>query len=229
MVLAATGDGYLYHLLRFFGAGDHASRTAQDLLVRPVEIVVVVALTLGAATLGARLIRRTLSRVGRHAAGVVDAPRARSRMATLGSLLASVWKVLAFVTGAIVVLGVLGLNPTPFLAGATVVGATIGFGAQSLVRDYLSGVLIALEDQFGIGDIVELPSLSITGTVEEVRLRVTRLRDVKGAVWFVANGDLRAIANHSRDAQGATGAPRHPPAGPPPTSPRAAHPGQSRE
>jgi small-conductance mechanosensitive channel len=95
-----------------------------------------------------------------------------------------------------VALGTIGINLTPLLAGATVVGATIGFGAQSMVRDLLAGFLLIIEDQFDIGDSLTIGTTS--GTVEDLSLRVTRLRGVDGTIWFVPNGEIRLLANLSR-------------------------------
>jgi small conductance mechanosensitive channel len=93
------------------------------------------------------------------------------------------------------ILGVLGINLTPILAGATVIGAALGFGAQSLVRDFLSGFFIIAEDQYGVGDAIAVGDTR--GTVEEVSLRVTRLRAVDGTVWYLPNGEIRRVGNSS--------------------------------
>lgn len=93
-------------------------------------------------------------------------------------------------------LGQLGLNLAPLIAGAGIVGVAIGFGAQTLVRDFLSGLLILLEDQYGIGDRVDL-SAEVAGVVEEVNLRVTRIKGDDGTVWFVPNGEIRRVGNKS--------------------------------
>ena len=90
----------------------------------------------------------------------------------------------------------LGINLTPLLASATVIGATIGFGAQALVRDYLSGFLLTVEDQFVIGDSIAVNGVS--GTVEDVSLRVTRVRAVDGSLVYVPNGEIRQLTNASR-------------------------------
>ena len=94
------------------------------------------------------------------------------------------------------ILGTIGLNLTPLLAGATVIGATLGFGAQSMVRDLLAGVLLTVEGQFDIGDTIAVGDT--TGTVEDLTLRVTRLRSDDGTVWYVPNGEIRKLANSSR-------------------------------
>jgi small conductance mechanosensitive channel len=97
----------------------------------------------------------------------------------------------------IMVLAELGYNIAPILAGAGVLGVAVGFGSQSLVKDFLSGVFMLVEDQYGVGDVVDLGSA--TGTVEAVSLRVTRLRDVDGTVWYVRNGEILRVGNMSQN------------------------------
>ena len=107
-----------------------------------------------------------------------------------------------------IILGIIGINLTPLLASATIIGATLGFGAQLIVRDYFSGFLLTLEDQYGIGDSITIGAVS--GVVEDLTLRVTRLRAIDGTVYFVANGDIRQLANTSRGLGPGRGRP-HPP------------------
>ena len=126
----------------------------------------------------------------------MESPRATARAATVVSLLANLFRAFVFVVAFFIILGIIGIDLTPLLASATIIGATIGFGAQTLVRDYLSGFLLTIEDQFGIGDTITINT--ITGVVEELSLRVTRLRAFDGTVWFVPNGDIREVANASR-------------------------------
>lgn len=126
----------------------------------------------------------------------VHAERRRQRALTLGSLLRS---ISTFVIGVITVLTVMaevGLPLGPLLASAGVGGLAIGFGAQTLVRDFLSGIFMIVEDQYGVGDYIDTGEAS--GTVEEVSLRVTRLRDYSGVVWFVRNGEIVRIGNQSQ-------------------------------
>src|SRR5439155_11376125 len=85
----------------------------------------------------------------------------------------------------------------PLLAGAGIVGVAIGFGAQTLVKDFLSGMFMLIEDQFGVGDVIDAGFAS--GVVEGVSLRTTRLRDVEGTVWHIPNGEIHRIANKSQD------------------------------
>ena len=89
------------------------------------------------------------------------------------------------------------MNIGPLIAGAGIVGVALGFGAQTLVRDFLSGIFMLFEDQYGIGDVVDLGDA--TGTVEAVTLRVTRLRDVNGTVWYVRNGEILRVGNMSQN------------------------------
>jgi small conductance mechanosensitive channel len=117
-------------------------------------------------------------------------------MATMSALSANVWRFFVFIVTVAIILGIIGINLTPLLASATIIGATLGFGAQLIVRDYFSGFLLTLEDQYGIGDSVTIGALS--GVVEDLTLRVTRLRADDGTVYFVANGDIRQLANTSR-------------------------------
>ncbi|MCL4157607.1 UNVERIFIED_CONTAM: hypothetical protein GTU68_000330 [Idotea baltica] len=95
-----------------------------------------------------------------------------------------------------VILDQIGLNLAPLLAGAGIAGIALGFGAQSMVQDFLAGIFIVLEDQFGVGDVVDLGPA--TGTVEQVNLRSTRLRDLSGVVWYVPNGTITRVANMSQ-------------------------------
>jgi moderate conductance mechanosensitive channel len=94
------------------------------------------------------------------------------------------------------VLGEVGFQLGPFIAGAGIVGVALGFGAQNLVKDFLSGIFMILEDQYGVGDVVDLGEAS--GSVEAVGLRVTRLRSVDGTVWYVRNGEVIRVGNKSQ-------------------------------
>jgi small conductance mechanosensitive channel len=123
--------------------------------------------------------------------------RVEQRINALTSVLRSITTVVIFAIAGFMILGELGLNLAPLLAGAGIVGIALGFGAQSLVKDFLSGMFILVEDQFGVGDIVDLDQQT-TGTVEAVSLRTTRLRAVDGTVWHVPNGDIRRVGNKSQ-------------------------------
>jgi moderate conductance mechanosensitive channel len=124
------------------------------------------------------------------------AERREQRVRALGSILRSAASVTIFAIAGVVLLGDLGINLAPLLASAGVVGIAIGFGAQNLVRDYLAGVFMLLEDQYGVGDVISVGS--VTGTVETVTLRITRLRDVNGVVWHIRNGEIDQVGNESQ-------------------------------
>jgi small conductance mechanosensitive channel len=123
--------------------------------------------------------------------------RAEQRMEALASVLRSVMTFVIYAVAAFMILGELGVNLGPLLAGAGIIGVALGFGSQSLVKDFLSGIFILIEDQFGVGDIVDLDQ-ETTGTVETVSLRTTRLRAIDGTVWHVPNGEIRRVGNKSQ-------------------------------
>jgi small-conductance mechanosensitive channel len=122
--------------------------------------------------------------------------RRRQRAQTIGSVLKSLTSFLVFGLAAMQVLGELGYNLGPILASAGIVGLALGFGAQNLVKDFLSGMFMMLEDQYGVGDVVDFGEAS--GTVESVGLRITTLRDAKGTVWYVRNGEVQRVGNSSQ-------------------------------
>ena len=122
--------------------------------------------------------------------------RTEQRAAAIGSLLSSIITITVWGVAIIVILEALSVDIAPLLASAGVIGVILGFGAQTLIKDYLSGIFIILEDQFGVGDIVDVGP--VVGTVEEVSLRYTRLRDMSGVVWYVRNGEILRVANRSQ-------------------------------
>ena len=122
--------------------------------------------------------------------------RSRQRALTTGSLLRSIATIVIVTITALTVLALLEIPLGPLLASAGVGGVALGFGAQALVKDYLSGIFMILEDQYGVGDLVDTGEA--VGTVEEVTLRITRLRDPDGVVWYVRNGEILRIGNRSQ-------------------------------
>ena len=122
--------------------------------------------------------------------------RTEQRAAAIGSLLRSVVAITVWSIALLTILPLLGIDIAPLLASAGVIGVALGFGAQTLVKDYLSGIFIIAEDQYGVGDLVDLGP--VIGTVEEVALRYTRLRDQTGVVWYVRNGEILRVANRSQ-------------------------------
>jgi small-conductance mechanosensitive channel len=122
--------------------------------------------------------------------------RRRQRAETIGSVLRSIASAVIFVVASMMVLAELSLNLAPLLASAGIVGVAIGFGAQNLVKDFLSGMFMILEDQYGVGDIVDLGEAS--GVVEAVGLRTTTVRDGSGVVWYLRNGEVLRVGNRSQ-------------------------------
>jgi moderate conductance mechanosensitive channel len=122
--------------------------------------------------------------------------RRHQRAHALGSILRNASSVTIFAIATAIGLGDLGVNLAPVLASAGVVGIAVGFGAQNLVRDFLAGIFMLLEDQYGVGDVINIGDA--TGTVEAVSLRTTRLRDVNGVVWHLRNGALEKVGNESQ-------------------------------
>jgi small-conductance mechanosensitive channel len=132
--------------------------------------------------------------------GTLAVERLTQRAATMASVLKSIATGVVFGIAILMVLAELTLNIGPLLASAGIIGVALGFGAQTLVKDFLSGVFMILEDQYGVGDVVELGQATggVTGTIESVGLRVTRLRDVHGTVWYIRNGEVLRVGNMSQ-------------------------------
>jgi small conductance mechanosensitive channel len=150
-----------------------------------------------------RQMRGGVEKLSRFPAGVsfVDTgpmPEARraQRAETVGAVLRSVVAITIWSIAVLTVLSELGVNLAPLLAGAGIAGVALGFGAQSLVRDFLSGMFMLLENQYGVGDVVDIGLA--TGTVEGVSLRTTRVRDLDGVVWHVPNGAVPRVGNKSQ-------------------------------
>jgi small conductance mechanosensitive channel len=194
-VLAAE-HGYIYDLFIRLGASDFVARTAEFLLV-PIKIVLILLVAMVFGRLGGRAARKFV-RTGYHRAPVrPQTPRAAQRAETVGEVAASFTRGVVLSVAVLIVIDQLGFNLAPLLAGAGIAGLAIGFGAQSLVKDFLSGLFVIIEDQYGVGDVVTLGDS--TGTVEDVTFRVTRLRAVDGTVWFVPNGEIRRVGNSSME------------------------------
>jgi small conductance mechanosensitive channel len=122
--------------------------------------------------------------------------RSAARATTIGVVLRSVGAFAIWSIAAVTILGELGINLGPLIASAGIAGLAIGFGAQSLVKDFLAGIFILIEDQYGVGDIVDAGEA--TGTVEAVSLRTTQLRDVNGTMWHIPNGQIMRVGNMSQ-------------------------------
>jgi small conductance mechanosensitive channel len=192
----------------FDRTGDEQLAEWSDVLIgRPLAILGLLLLALALRW----VLRKAIDRVVRRAedpatsklgmaaerANPMQAARRAQRAETMGSLFKSI------VTGVIVaifgtmMLSEIGVDIAPIIASAGIIGIALGFGAQSLVKDFLSGIFMILEDQYGVGDIIDVGEA--TGTVEAVSLRVTRLRDINGTVWYVPNGEILRVGNQSQN------------------------------
>ncbi|WP_431237290.1 mechanosensitive ion channel family protein [Mycolicibacterium aichiense] len=144
----------------------------------------------------------TLLRRFRHGVPVTTisdqaSTRRQQRAHTIGSVLKSTVSIILLSWLVLAALNVVGVNLAPFIASAGVIGLAIGFGAQNLVRDFVSGVFMLLEDQYGVGDVVDLGEMS--GEVESVGLRITTVRDIDGTLWYVRNGEISRVGNMSQE------------------------------
>lgn len=165
-----------------------------------LRVLVIVVLAVLAVRVARRIVPRTVYKLAHVTA--VDNDRVQLRTRTLSGTLVSVVAVVVWATAFVTVIGQLGFNLAPLLAGAGVVGLAVGFGAQQLVRDVISGFFILVEDQFGVGDTVTMGG--VTGTVESMTLRLTRVRGDDGVLHHLRNGDLGTVSNSSRGYNVAT-------------------------
>lgn len=194
---------------------DHAQRGADDAttwlannwadwLVSALQIALIMIGALVLRVVVRKMITRLISRMNRNAESksgtlhgfLVNAERRRQRSEAIGSVLRSVASFVILGTAVLTVLPILHINLAPLLASAGVAGVAVGFGARNLVTDFLSGVFMILEDQYGVGDVIDAGVAS--GTVIEVGLRVTKLRGDNGEIWYVRNGEVSRIGNLSQ-------------------------------
>ncbi|HZT67698.1 MAG TPA: mechanosensitive ion channel domain-containing protein [Acidimicrobiales bacterium] len=191
----------------------HLARIADVIITQPLKILLIVGVAVLAHLLARRAINRFVAgvRLGGRGLGrlrrlplaeaMPTSPRAAQRAQTIGSLLRS---MVAFGIWAIAVATILadfGINLGPLIAGAGIVGVGIGFGAQTLVKDFLTGMFMLVEDQYGVGDVVDTGLA--TGVVEGISLRATRLRDDEGTVWYVPHSSIQRIGNRSQGGDAA--------------------------
>ncbi|MEV0347129.1 mechanosensitive ion channel family protein [Nonomuraea sp. NPDC050680] len=182
------------------------------LIATLITVVLILVLALAVRNIAKRLITRV---VGRAAAGGgtitgrfrragaategIDAllhERRKQRAETMGSVLQHIASIVIMGTAVLTVLDRLTIPIAPLLTSVGILGVAIGFGAQELVKDFIAGMFMLLEDQYGVGDVID--SGAAVGTVEAVTLRVTRLRDADGRVWYIRNGTITRIGNESQ-------------------------------
>ena len=138
-------------------------------------------------------VLRTMSRM---ALNEEQRSRSRQRAVTLGAMLESLVSILVWTTAVFMILGEVGVSLGPLIASAGIAGIAIGFGAQSIVRDFLAGIFVIVEDQYGVGDVIDTGEAM--GKVEEIGFRTTRVRDQNGILWTVPNGVMTRVGNYSQ-------------------------------
>ena len=194
--------------------GNGRAAEVADGFAKPFRALVIIVAAYIVVRVARLLIRRITNRLARSEAsehieklrrrtGValldtspVPSVRRALRAETIGAVLRSVVSILIWATAFIMILDTFGVNLAAIGVGASIIGVAIGFGSQSLVRDFLSGVFMLVEDQYGVGDVIDAGLAS--GTVEGVSLRTTRLRDIEGVVWHIPNGEIRRVGNKSQ-------------------------------
>ncbi|MGW5266067.1 mechanosensitive ion channel family protein [Microbispora sp. NPDC004025] len=181
-----------------------------------VDVLLLIALILAGALVIRKVVHRLITRLtvrasvgvlperlrGRavltstEAAAAIMTERRRARAETMGSVLRSLASVVILGTAALMIFAKLGVELAPLLTSVGIIGVAVGFGAQELVKDFIAGMFMLLEDQYGVGDVIDTGVA--VGTVEAVTLRITRLRDADGKVWYVRNGTITRIGNESQ-------------------------------
>lgn len=190
-----------------------AAQVADD-FSKPFRILLIIVVAFVVTRLFRLVIRRIVKRLARddaaetisrlrRATGVAlldtsPTPNVRRalRAQTIGAVLRSVVGALVWATAVVMILGTLKVNLAAIGIGASIIGVAVGFGSQSLVKDFVTGIFMLVEDQYGVGDVIDTGVAS--GTVEGVSLRTTRLRDAEGVVWHVPNGSILRVGNRSQ-------------------------------
>ncbi|MBI3430390.1 MAG: mechanosensitive ion channel [Actinobacteria bacterium] len=167
----------------------------------PLHILEIVIIALISQRLGSRAITRAINRlaaVDLTHGPVATANRQKERARTTGTVLTSTLNAVIWVIALGMILGEFGLNLGPLIASAGVIGVAFGLGAQTNVRDVLAGLFMLIEDQYGVGDQIDV--LEISGRVERVGLRITTVRDDAGTLWYLRNGEILKVGNRSQSS-----------------------------
>ncbi len=208
---AAAEQSSLCRLV-YDATGSEGVARAVDLLSRPLRVVAILFVAWVVSRVARILIRRFVRRATAEGSGRLAAfsqrtglraltedharERREQRAATMNTVLRSVAALLVWGTAAVMCLDVLGVNLATLGVSVGIIGAALAFGSQALVRDLVTGAFMVVEDQYGVGDVVDLGEA--IGTVENVTLRLTRVRDIDGVVWHVPNGEIRRVGNKSQ-------------------------------
>jgi small-conductance mechanosensitive channel len=167
----------------------------------PLRIFSVFLIALISNSVGKRAIDRAVAKLASTdiKPGPGQIARQAERARTIGTVLSSTLSAFIWVIAFGMILGEFGFDLGPVIASAGVIGVAIGLGAQSLVKDVLSGIFMLVEDQYGVGDTVKVGD--IEGSVEKVGLRITTVRDVSGTLWFLRNGEILVVGNKSKKSK----------------------------
>ncbi len=165
----------------------------------PLRVLTIVVAAALIQSFGSRAITRAMNKLA--SVDLVPGPRnivarQKERASTIGGVLSATLKSATWVIATAMALGEFGFDLGPLIASAGIVGVALGLGAQTLVRDILSGIFMLIEDQYGVGDTVEV--LEIEGVVEKVGLSVTTVRDGQGTLWYLRNGEILKVGNQSQ-------------------------------
>lgn len=193
--------------------GNKSAAELADALALPARVALVLVTAWIVTRVMRRVVQHMVERIRDHGSLSVVVANVRmpvsetaklrraQRAATVSSVLRNIVSIVVWTIAVVIVLTDLGVNIAPIIAGAGIAGIAIGFGTQSIVRDYLSGLFVVLEDQYGVGDRIETivaNNQAIEGIVEWVSLRMTRIRDDEGVTWYVPNGEVRSVGNRSQ-------------------------------
>ena len=165
----------------------------------PLRVLTILVSATLIQSFGSRAINRAMQRLA--SVDLLPGPRniaarQKERASTIGGVLSASLKAVTWIVAIAMALGEFGFDLGPLIASAGIVGVALGLGAQTLVRDILSGVFMLIEDQYGVGDSVSV--LEVNGTVEKVGLRVTTVRDGNGVLWYLRNGEILKVGNQSQ-------------------------------
>ena len=185
--------------------GSNGAADVADALSKPARILLILVVAFLAVWLTRRLVHRLAVRLkGAPVSDTAAAARRNQRAETTAGVVRSVVTIAIWTIAIVTILGELGVQLAPLLAGAGVAGVALGFGAQTVVRDFLAGTFMLLEDQFGVGDVIDVGipaganTVYVAGVVEAVSLRVTQVRDVEGTLWYVPNGQVQRVGNKAQ-------------------------------
>lgn len=209
--LAVEGDGSRpleEFLIRVFGEDNLVTDTVGLLIEPALQILLVVIFALVAKAIANRVIDKFVRRMKEpehrlsnfkkrlYEGAPPSGERRSTRADAMGTLMRSIAGAIIWTMAIFSIVAVFGINLAPLIAGAGIIGLAVGFGAQDLVSDFLSGIFMLIEDQYGVGDVIDAGDA--TGVVESISLRTTRIRDVTGTLWHVPNGEIRRVGNMSQ-------------------------------